>query len=152
LTGEKQRRGGVDLKRFVDSLPSPAFVLTEQGQVVHANPRARASYEVFPSWLEELTLDGSETASCERAVLSPVELGEKRLWVVLPRERPARVAASAAPALGSPPESSAHVLKELSPTLREIARLVAAGLSDREIAAETGRPYSTVRTYGLVQK
>jgi len=38
-------------------------------------------------------------------------------------------------------------LDPLSPALREIAELLAEGSSDKEIAARTGRPLATVRTY-----
>lgn len=112
--------------QVLNALPRPALLVDGLGTVVHANPAARESGSTS-------SLSGVRPARLPAHVaqVTRLEMNGRSIWLVLPV------------VLGEPQT----IFASLPPSLREIARFVAMGLSDKEVAARSGRPLSTVRTY-----
>lgn len=119
---------------LIDGLPLPAYLCTAYGVVLHENPTARAAHPKPPPWLVPTC---RFRRSSERHSVRGLVIGGRRcLFVVdcagLERARAERETVSDF---------------KLPPRMAELARHLAEGLSDSEIAAETGLTYRTVRTY-----
>jgi DNA-binding CsgD family transcriptional regulator len=146
--------GSSSITTLLDAIAQPAFLVSEIGQVLFANRSARSLHAARPPWLAALLEQGSPPTSNDRATVSPFEVTlrdhQKTLWLVVERSR-APAPGEVSPAPPPPPEAreplGAGLFEALSPALRELAPLLLEGLSEREIAARTGRRYATVRTY-----
>lgn len=124
-----------ELTVLVDLFDQPAFVVTAGGKVMHANPAAVQRFGAPPPWV-------SRAVTCELASLPPMfrlaafEADDGLVYVLAPDDR-------AAPVDGL----DRRLRVPLPPSLRLVAEALARGLSDKEIAQETGRTLATVRTY-----
>ncbi len=125
-------------KEFVElleALPLPAYLCTAYGVVLHANAAALGVHRASPPpWLEPLCRFRRST---ERRTVRALSVAGRRCVLVvdsgaLDMERARR-----------------RRVDELTPPPRmaELTRLLVEGLSDSEIAVETGLTYRTVRTY-----
>jgi len=119
----------------IDMFSEPAFLLTSKGEVVHANPAATQTFPVTPSWLPT-SVSTADTPLKELCQVTRVEVVDGFLYLVVPNAE-----------LVSPPEMDPRLEVELPPSLDRIARLLARGLCDKDIAAETDQSLATVRTY-----
>jgi DNA-binding CsgD family transcriptional regulator len=121
---------------LVEMFDEPVFLVTPAGDLVHANRAATSRYPEPPAWLPRTvaltdTGDAEEPPPCR---VSDIETGDgDRLYLVIPER-------------GSSPDPGLS-LAELPPSLRRVARLLADGLSDKEIAEACGLSFATVRTY-----
>ena len=111
--------------QILDALPDAALLIDGRGRVLFANQRARLSISTLAGVVARPDAIPRAFAS-----VTQIDLEGRSAWLVLPRRQE-----------GGPDAS------ELPPALREIALLCARGLTDKEIAAATGRPLATVRTY-----
>lgn len=128
---------GLDV--VLESLPTPAFLVSEDGWILLANRTARGLWQSWPEWLPRGHGDWQDS-------LPP--------WVhpTLVRFRDGQHAWLLCPDLGKIEPDQAHHTPwarewRLPPRLATVARLVAHGRSDKEIATELGLSWSTVRTY-----
>jgi DNA-binding CsgD family transcriptional regulator len=112
------------LAKLVDAFDAPAWVLDAKSRVVHASVGARRSRQDPPSAKE--SNDGGLR-------VIPITLDGEACRVVI--ASPKTLAASDA------------TRNELPPSLQRIAELVVRGLSNRDIAEQTGRSLATVRVY-----
>lgn len=111
---------------LIDLFSEPAFLVSAGGAVVFAN---RAANELFPPprpWLAEAVSRGAAHARMPVRIAA-VTVEGRDLYLVI-------VAPGAS-------------FVDLPPRLREIARLISRGKSDREIADATGLAPTSVRTY-----
>lgn len=135
-----------DLRAIIDTLPRAALIVTDLGQVVHANEPAKGLLAERPSWLEVFAEEGPDAAAArEYLSITPIEVGPRKLWIVVPEQRERRADAPLEKKRRTSGENDP--LDALPPSLREVADQVVLGLTDKEIAEKTGRPYATVRTY-----
>jgi hypothetical protein len=119
---------------LVEMFDEPVFLVTPSGELVHANKAATARYPEPPDWLPQTValtdLGADEAPPCR---VTDIETGDGDvLYLVIPE-----------PASPGPDPS----VEELPPSLRKVARLLAEGLSDKEIAEACELSFSTVRTY-----
>jgi DNA-binding CsgD family transcriptional regulator len=124
-----------ELGPVLDMFEEPAFLLSEAGKVVHANLMARRLFPRPPSWLAA-TVDPEAPPLAEPYRSTRLEVGARSLYLVIPCDE---VVPSRTP--------SAARDGPLTPSLRHIATLAAAGRSDKEIAQESGLSVASVRTY-----
>lgn len=118
---------------LVEMFDEPVFLVTPAGDLVHANRAASLRYPEPPAWLPRTVAltdeeDAEEPPPCRVADIETG--GGDRLYLVIPER-------------GASPVS----LEELPPSLRRVARLLADGLSDKEIAEACELSFATVRTY-----
>ncbi len=125
------QRNATLLCPVLDAFDEPAFLVSAGGSVVHANRAARSAYSELPPWVSSSVRRNAQVRPFVRAV--PIELDGKTLFLVRPTGR----------ALPAKPTS----IDALPPYLGPVARRVALGLGDKEIAAELDMPLATVRTY-----
>jgi DNA-binding CsgD family transcriptional regulator len=111
---------------LIDLFGEPAFLVSPAGVVVFANRAARDAFPPPRPWLADAVSRGP--AHCSMPVrIASVVIDGRSLYLVIVDEGAA--------------------FAELPPRLFEIARLIAAGKTDKEIAVETGLASSSVRTY-----
>jgi|GEM_PF-1657010 len=110
----------------IDLFSEPAFLVTTNGEVVFAN---RAAREVFPPpwpWLAPAVSQRDERCTMPLQI-TRVTIDERQLNLVVVGEGAA--------------------FAGLPPRLIDIARLISAGKTDKEIAVITGLAITSVRTY-----
>ena len=117
---------GRGVGQILDALPGPAMLLDGRGRVLFANRAARIAMSVIGPLVTR-----PREIPASLADVTQIDLEGRAAWLVLPRNQDAR----------------APNVAVLPPALREIATLLASGLSDKEIAERTERPLRTVRTY-----
>jgi len=126
------------LRTVLDQFDQPAYLCTRRGEVRFANRVARRRAPSLPSWLLDRvrSRNGANGRSDASDPHQPqlVSLDGGLTLVVLP----------AAEEADAP---SADALASLPPRLSHVAELVAAGLTDAEIADHMGLTHKTVRTY-----
>lgn len=133
------------LRTVLDQFDQAAYLCTDVGEVCYANRVARERAPSPPPWLLERVTHGEgnghgrslELATgAQQPQLVPLERG--LTLVVMPSgaaEPEGRGGAGDGPLGGLPPR------------LARVAELVAAGLTDQEIADHMGLTHKTVRTY-----
>lgn len=115
-----------DVLALIDVLPQPVFLVDERGALLHANLRARTLWPARPTWLR-----GAPTRiSPGLAHVVRAPLRDLRAWLVLPSR-----------------DDAAGLRLALPGALVSTADALARGLTDKEIAEATLRPFATVRTY-----
>jgi hypothetical protein len=120
------------LSAVLDAFEQPAFVLVD-GAVLLDNAAAREQGR-RPPWLTDRPPE-----ACARA--TRIRVGGLAAVLVVGRHvRPA-----GCDTCGRPERSQG--LSQLPPSLSGVARLLGEGLSDKEIASDTGLTLPTVRTY-----
>lgn len=107
------------VQRILDAIALPAFLVHGRA-VTYANEAARRAYRRTPRWV----FDGT------RARRGSVELEGRAYELVV-----------------ECPEALPLAISSLPPALRAVAKLLAEGKTDKEIARSLGRSHSTVRTY-----
>ncbi|MFW5921226.1 MAG: LuxR C-terminal-related transcriptional regulator, partial [Polyangiales bacterium] len=127
----------------LDQFDQPAYLCTGVGEVQYANRSAREHAPSPPSWLLQRVANGDgDDGAGPRAGVSGaqlVRLDQGLTLVVMP-------ARTASPD-DAPPDNGESPLHGLPPRLARVAELVAAGLTDQEIADHMGLTHKTVRTY-----
>jgi PAS domain-containing protein len=143
LVGHRALSAG-PLSQILDSFDQPAWLLQPGGDVAYANPAARSRWsEGLPGWLGERVTRGADAFTAHRSArIQPLEVDGRTLHLVIPRLPSPVGARSRARAT----EETPSVL-ELPESLRPVARLLAAGWADKDVAQDTGLTLSTVRTY-----
>lgn len=131
MGGTTSTVGGRALRTALDVFEQPAFLCSADGEIRYANQAARRRWQRPPPWLAQVGHDGraGERAGDGREPRR-IPLADDLELVVLP------AAAGGADRLGA-----------LPPSLARVAELVAAGLTDQEIADRMGLTHKTVRTY-----
>ncbi|MCO4746432.1 MAG: response regulator transcription factor [Proteobacteria bacterium] len=119
----------------IDMFEEPAFLVARGGAMVYANGAARKTYDGAPAWLPAAVAN-SESVVTQLCRVQRVEGVGGSLYLVVPF-------AELQPAVPADPRASI----ELPPSLDSIARLLAQGLTDKEIAQRSERSLATVRTY-----
>jgi DNA-binding NarL/FixJ family response regulator len=126
------------IAQALDAFDQPALVVSDQGAVIHANAAARSRHSTLPEWLETLARRPDVTYSHVRHV--PLELGSRRVHLVVERRTPDRI-----DRIDRALTSSLDA--KVPPRLARIARLIVEGLTDKQIAEQSGLAHATVRTY-----
>lgn len=127
MGGTTSTGGGQALRTALDLFEQPAFLCSPDGEVRYANQAARRRWRQPPPSLEQVHPDG---AAGDGHRPRRVALADDLELVVLP--------------------AGAHApcrLGTLPPSLARVAELVAAGLTDQEVADRMGLTHKTVRTY-----
>lgn len=109
----------------------PAWLVAESGAVLYGNREARRQRTV-PPWLRRIPRADHRRLSVRVAKL---QLDGRPVWLAVDRRR------------RGPDESKAESWNALPPSLREVAQLLARGLTDKEISSCTGLTLATTRTY-----
>jgi DNA-binding CsgD family transcriptional regulator len=126
-----------DLGDLLDALERPAFLVNGRGKRVYQNPRARALFPESPPWLSSASELMKDWERALPARLSQVDVEGESLWLVLPRQD----------AVPAEKDGISISLDLLTPRLRQVAKMLALGHSDKEIAQELEIEVSTARTY-----
>jgi PAS domain-containing protein len=135
----RQLRGQpLDVATVLDVFHEPAYVLTPRGVPVFANRSARETYSQPPAWLSAVVGSSLEVHAKVLARCTDLEVSGRKYILVIPEGHWAH-------SLGDDPE--ADPLAVLPPSLLRVAQLMLAGLSDKQIAHQTGLTLPTVRTY-----
>jgi hypothetical protein len=121
---------------LLEMFDEPVFLVTRSGDLVHANQAAAKRYPQPPAWLAQTVAvtDTGRAVEAPQCRVTDIETGDGGwLYLVIPEQ-----AISTGPA---------PTIDELPPSLRPVARLLAQGLSDKEIAEACELSFATVRTY-----
>jgi DNA-binding CsgD family transcriptional regulator len=119
----------------LDAFEEPAFVVSDQGTVIHANAAARSRRSVLPEWLKAFPRCSELAHANVRHV--PLELYSHRVHLVVERRAPNRIDHALTSSLDA----------RVPPRLARVARLLVEGSTDKQIAQQTGLAHATVRTY-----
>lgn len=117
----------------VDMFREPAFIVDGFGNILLANDAARRAYPHRPTWLAAVVSDRPRASVPDCRVMSLDDA--RNVFLVIPC------------ASLRPPQALTVEAPSLPPSLERIARLLALGRSDKEIATELELPLVTVRTY-----
>ena len=86
LIGQR-RAPSAQLGLALEAFDEPAFLVTEHGAVVFANPAASVGYPALPAWLHDAPeCRGSSARARPRR---PPEIDGRLLWLIVPRRRSA---------------------------------------------------------------
>jgi len=129
---------GTSLRQVVEFLEEPAYLVSASGAVVLANASARRLHPRAPRWLADVPTSPCSATLDALARVRRIDLTGRELWLVIPKRGALDQEAR---------DHREELLEGLPPSLSKVAELVLAGLSDREIADQTGLTYRTVRTY-----
>lgn len=125
------------LTHVVEAMHQSAFLVTDRGKIVYANPYARRAHRSAPEWLG--TREWLRTRP-DWVHVVPLRFSDgARLYLVLVDE--ARIPVEHAH------ETSWATRWRLSPRHARVARLMVSGMCDKEIAGELDLSFHTIRTY-----
>ncbi len=129
-TIDEARKAQIEV--VMSAFSEPAFLVDGHGALLYANPVARDAFPHTPPWLLHAMGVGHDELKA-RVRLVPLDLGAAVALVVPTAELVPR------------PDDATPV--PLPESLARVGELLALGMSDKEIAAHTTLPLSTVRTY-----
>jgi hypothetical protein len=127
---DPDRQAQVEL--VMSAFAEPAFLVSKEGETLFANAAARDVYPRPPTWIQHTVASGFDELKARVRVV-PLDVGVAVALVV--------------PAAELVPRSTDAAPVELPEGLARVGELLALGLSDKEIAAQSELALSTVRTY-----